>query len=171
MQSNYESSLSLVLVHEGGWADHPKDPGGATMKGVTIGTYSDFLGRPATKPELRAISEAHLEAIYRRRYWDAVRADELPAGVDYCTFDAAVNSGPTRAARWLQIAIGGVVVDGEIGPRTVAAARDVAPAWVINRYCDVRLAFLKTLKTWPTFGKGWARRVEDVRKHALAMVP
>ena len=92
MKRNFASSLAHVLKHEGGWADHPRDPGGATMKGVTLATYSDWLGRQATKDELRAISDEHLRTIYKARFWDAVRGDELPSGVDYVVFDMAVNS-------------------------------------------------------------------------------
>ncbi len=168
MQSNFETALSLVLVHEGGWADHPSDPGGATMKGVTLGTYSSWLGRAISKQELRAIPDAHLEAIYRENYWQRCRCDELPPGVDYAVFDAAVNSGPKRAAQWLQ-RVSGAVIDGEIGPATIAAVQRLDDDRTINALCDVRLRFLQGLKNWPVFGKGWARRVAEVRKHALVM--
>jgi lysozyme family protein len=155
----------MVLKHEGGWADHPKDPGGATMKGVTIGTFSQFKGRKVSKDELRNISDADLQAIYRRKYWGVVKADELPSGLDFVAFDAAVNSGPARGARWLQEALG-VAADGKIGPATLAHARAANVDLVIDRACDARLMFLQRLKTWPTFGKGWARRVAEVRAAA-----
>lgn len=166
--SNFEASLSLVLVHEGGWSDHPQDPGGATMRGVTLATYSTWLKRAATKAELRAIPDAHLDAIYRAMYWGRCRCDDLPAGVDYAVFDAAVNSGPRRSAQWLQ-RVSGAVVDGEIGPATLAAVERLDDTQTVNALCDVRLRFLQGLNTWPTFGRGWARRVADVRNHALAM--
>lgn len=168
MKSNFAKCLPEILKHEGGWADHPKDPGGATMKGITIGTYRQWKGRPVTKAELRAISDEEVAAIYKRNYWDKVRGDDLPAGLDLVAFDAAVNSGPSRGARWLQTALG-VAADGKVGPKTVAAALEADTATAINRALDVRLSFLKGLKTWPTFGKGWGRRVEDVRKKALGM--
>lgn len=161
-------ALSLVLRHEGGYVDHPADPGGATNLGVTIGTLSGWLGRPATKAEVKALTPGEVAPIYRKRYWDKVRADELPCGVDYCTFDAAVNSGPERGAKWLQRAVG-VAPDGDVGPLTLKAARELPAATIINRMCDDRLAFLRGLKTWPTFGKGWTSRVEGVRREALAM--
>ena len=168
MLTNYAKCLPEILRHEGGWADHPSDPGGATMKGITIGTYRQWKGRAVTKAELRAISDEEIAAIYKRNYWDKVRGDDLPAGLDLVAFDAAVNSGPARGARWLQTALG-VAADGKIGPKTIAAAEAADAATAINRALDVRLSFLKGLKTWPTFGKGWGRRVSDVRKVALGM--
>ena len=103
--SHFPKILSNTLHHEGSWSDHVKDPGGATMKGITLKTYSDYLGRPAMKDELRRIPDDHLEAIYRKGYWDKVRGDELAAispGLAAAVFDFAVNSGPGRAAKALQ---------------------------------------------------------------------
>ena len=124
MKGNFDRCFDLVLKHEGGWVDHPADPGGATMKGVTIGTFAQFKGRKVTKDELRNISDADLRAIYKRGYWDKVRGDELPAGLDHVAFDAAVNSGPSRGIRLLQQALG-VTADGKIGPETLARAQSV----------------------------------------------
>lgn len=166
--ANFERALALVLVHEGGYVDHPKDPGGATNLGITIGTLSAWLGRPATKAEVRALTAATVAPIYRRNYWDAIRADELPAGVDYCAFDFAVNSGRKRGAMSLQRAVG-VADDGAVGKITLAAAAGKPAAQTIERICADRLAFLRRLSTWPTFGKGWSSRVEGVRAEALAM--
>lgn len=167
MKSNFDHCLRLVLAHEGRWADHPKDPGGATMKGVTLATYRKY--RPgATKAQLRAISDADLAMIYRDGYWNKVKGDDLPAGLDLVAFDAAVNSGPGRGARWLQEALG-VNPDGVIGPKTIAAAKDAHKEAVIDRACSIRLNWLRTLPHWPTFGKGWSRRVEGVRADAKAM--
>ena len=168
MKSNFEACLREVLKHEGGWADHPKDPGGATMKGVTIGTFAQFKGRKVTKEELRNISDADLRAIYRRKYWDKVRGDDLPLGLDLVAFDAAVNSGPARGARWLQHGLG-IATDGKIGPVTIAAARAANVPQVIDYACNARLDFLRSLRTWPTFGRGWAARVSDVRSTAKRM--
>ena len=168
MKSNFEACLAEVLKHEGGWADHPADPGGATMKGVTIGTFAQFKGRKVTKGELRNISDADLRAIYQRKYWNVVRGDDLPAGLDLVAFDAAVNSGPSRGARWLQMGLG-VAADGKVGPQTLAHAQAANVPQVIDYACNARLDFLRGLKTWPTFGKGWARRVSDVRSTAKRM--
>lgn len=169
MDRNFSRALKLVLAHEGGWADHPKDPGGATMKGVTIATFRRYVKPNATKDDLRRITDAQVATIYRRQYWDAIAGAELPDGVDYAVFDFAVNSGPGRAAKYLQ-AVLGVAQDGKIGPATVAAARSAGQASTIHSLCDKRLAFLKRLSTWPTFGKGWTKRVAGVRSEALNML-
>lgn len=168
--SNFDGTLARVLVHEGGYADHPADPGGATMKGVTQRVYDGWRRRNGLAPRpVRRIAQAELAAIYRAQYWDALRADDLPAGLDYCMFDAGVNSGPAQAAKWLQRALG-VAADGQIGEATLAAldGRDVAA--LIDAVCDRRLAMLRTLKTFRHFGAGWTRRVAEVRSAAGAMV-
>ena len=166
--TNFERALPLVLTHEGGWSDDPHDPGGATNLGVTIGTLSLWLGRPATKTEVRAMTVASVAPLYRQRFWNAIQGDALPAGLDYALFDFAVNSGPRRAVIGLQRALG-LADDGRLGPVTLAAlaGRD-APA-LIGAVSDGRLAFLRALSTWPRFGRGWGRRVEEVRKAALTM--
>lgn len=168
MRENFQTCLNAVLAHEGGWADHPEDPGGATMKGITIGTYRAWKGRSVSKAKLRAISDAEVAAIYRKKYWDAVRGDDLPSGLDFVAFDAAVNSGVSRGTKWLQGAVG-VTADGKIGPNTLSAARAVDPIRAVNAACDARMQFLRRLKGWPTFGKGWSRRVAEVREMALSM--
>ncbi|MBK19052.1 MAG: hypothetical protein CMM52_09500 [Rhodospirillaceae bacterium] len=118
MKKNFENSLKHVLIHEGGWADHPRDPGGATMKGVTLATFRRHFGEAKSKRALRNISDDQLRQIYRSGYWDRCRCDQLPSGVDYAVFDAAVNSGPGRSAKWLQAVIG-AKQDGGIGPKTL----------------------------------------------------
>lgn len=168
MDRNFARALKLVLAHEGGWADNPADPGGATMKGVTIATFRRYVKANATKADLRSITDEQIATVYRRHYWDAVAGAELPDGVDYAVFDFAVNSGPARAAKYLQ-AVLGVVQDGRVGPATLAAARARLGAGIINQLCDDRIAFLQRLPTWKSFGKGWTKRVASVRSDALAM--
>lgn len=169
MDRNFARALSLVLKSEGGWSDNPADPGGATMKGVTLANFRRYVKADATKADLRAISDAQLATVYRRFYWDAVAGAELPDGVDYAVFDFAVNSGPGRAAKYLQVVLG-VVQDGRIGPATLAAARAKPAGVVIDALCDARLAFLERLPTWPSFGRGWSARVASVRRQALLML-
>ncbi len=168
MKTNFKEALKHVLVHEGGWADHPRDPGGATMKGVTLLTYRRFSGKKKTKEELKNISDQELEQIYFSGYWSRCRCDELPVGVDYAVFDAAVNSGPSRGVKWLQASVG-AVQDGGIGSETLGLVKDLDPVQVIDVMCDCRLTFLQGLSTWPDFGKGWRRRVEGVRATGIAM--
>lgn len=168
MDRNFQRALALVLKHEGGWSDHPADPGGATMKGVTLDNFRRYVKPSATKDDLRKITNEQIAMIYRRFYWDAIVGAELPDGVDYAVFDFAVNSGPQRAAKYLQSVVG-AKQDGKIGPATIAAAKTMMRATVINDLCDKRMAFLKGLKTWPTFGKGWTSRVSGVRSEALKM--
>lgn len=159
--------LPHILKHEGGYVNHPKDPGGATNKGVTQKTYDSWRDRRGeARQSVRSISEAEVSAIYRRDYWDAIKGDDLPAGVDYAVFDFAVNSGINRASRYLQ-EVARVPADGKIGPATLAAVGALSPTHVINSLCDARMAFLRGLSTFPTFGKGWTRRVEEVRALAL----
>lgn len=168
MEANFQRSLSAVLEHEGGWADHPADPGGATNMGITIATFRKWVKRNGTKADLRRITDAQVAKIYRARYWNKVKGDELPSGIDYATFDFAVNSGPGRAAKYLQGVLG-VAQDGVIGPKTIAAARAADPIKVITDLCDRRMAFLRRLSTWSTFGRGWSSRVLGVRQLALSL--
>ncbi|RUZ48915.1 glycosyl hydrolase 108 family protein, partial [Mesorhizobium sp. M7A.F.Ca.US.003.02.1.1] len=160
MDRNFARALALVLKSEGGWSDHLADPGGATMKGVTLASFRRYVKAGATKADLRAISDAQVATVYRRFYWDAVLGAELPDGVDHAVFDFAVNSGPGRAAKYLQAAVG-VAQDGRIGPVTVAAAKAKPAGVTIDALCDARLAFLKRLPTWATFGRGWSDRVRS----------
>lgn len=168
MNRNFERALALVLKHEGGFVNHPRDPGGATNKGVTLATFRRYVKPKGTVTDLKALTNEQAGVVYRRQYWDAVLGAELPSGVDYAVFDFAVNSGPSRAAKYLQRAVG-AKADGRIGPATLAAVRNVPADDLINRLCDSRLAFLKRLRTWPTFGRGWSNRIRGVRKHALEM--
>ena len=168
MKENFTDCLARVLVHEGGWADHPKDPGGATMKGVTLATFRRHFGARKSKNQLRNITQEQLESIYKAGYWDKCLCDQLPAGLDYAVFDAAVNSGPGRSAKWLQAAIG-AKQDGAIGPKTLAKTKQEDPVEVTSNMCDQRLSFLQHLSTWSTFGKGWGKRVAHVKANALAM--
>ncbi len=170
MQGNFARSMPHFLKHEGGYVDNPKDPGGATNKGVTLATFRKYIKPGGSKADLRKITIAQVSMVYKRFYWDMVSADYLPSGLDYCVCDFAINSGWSRAAKYLQ-AIVGVAQDGRIGPATIAAVEKLDPSELINRLCDDRLAYMKRIRhrktkqlLWTTFGKGWSRRVSDVRK-------
>lgn len=167
---NFEASLAKVLRHEGGYVNHPSDPGGPTNKGVTQRVYDAYrLNKGLHTQSVRYITDREVADIYRNQYWHAVRGNDLPDGIDYAVFDYAVNSGPGRAIRDLQRVIG-EAQDGIIGQRTLARANGANDReGLIHDYLDRRLAFLRGLKTWRTFGRGWASRVASVRVHALAL--
>lgn len=173
MDSNFPQAFKRVLKHEGGFVNHPADPGGATNLGITIGTARrygvDMDGDGDTDIiDIKKLTPEKAGEIYLGEYWAKVKGDLLPSGVDYAVFDFAVNSGVDRASRYLQ-AVVGAAQDGNIGPATIAAVKADGPEAIINDLCNKRLAFMKGLKTWSTFGKGWSSRVEGVRKAAMAM--
>jgi lysozyme family protein len=153
MTNLFKPALKKTLTYEGGWSDNPKDPGGATMHGITLTTYRLFKAN-ATKHDLLIIPPAMVEHIYRTNYWDNIVGDKLPPGVGAVTFDYAVNSGLGRALRAL---------------RAAQAAYPHDPAAQVAHICDSRLAFLKSLKTFPVFGKGWTRRVSGVKAFGLSL--
>lgn len=165
MKSNFEDSLARVLASEGGFVNHPKDPGGMTNLGCTKAVWEAFVGHPVSEADMRALTPEMVAPLYRRKYWDAVCGDQLPKGLDYAVFDAAINSGPGRAVKWLQ-EVAGTSVDGSIGPKTLSAVNAFSPLEIIAQYNDRRLQFLESLPTWPTFGKGWGNRVAHVQSVA-----
>ena len=164
----YDESLRRLLVHEGGYTNDAADPGGPTNFGITIYDYRKYVKPDATAADVRAMKVEEAKTIYRTKYWDAQACDELPAGVDYAVFDYGVNSGIGRSKKVLQRVLG-VKADGVLGPATLQAAAAHDAKTVIGAICDERLRFLKGLRTWPVFGKGWGRRVAEVKSVALAM--
>ena len=170
MTGDFAVSLAHVLASEGGYVDDPKDPGGRTNEGITQHVYDNWrLAKGLPTRSVATIDPNEVEAIYRGLYWSAVAGDQLPAGVDYATFDYAVNSGAHRAACALQNAVG-VPADGQIGPATLAAANAADPRRVINAVCSARQAFLESLPTFAHFGNGWSHRVASVEQVARGMV-
>lgn len=169
-EDRFQACLSHTLKWEGGWSNHPKDRGGATMRGVIQRVYDGWRDRQGLpRRSVRSIEETELQAIYRRDYWDAVRGDDLPPGVDLAVFDFGVNSGPTRSIRYLQTVLG-VTVDGHIGPATLGAIRSRNHmAGVVEKIMVQRRGFLRGLRDYPTFGKGWENRCNGIEPAALAM--
>ena len=168
MKDNFDKCFALVIADEGGFVDHPKDPGGMTNLGVTRKNWEAYLNRDVTEIEMRGLTPDAVKPFYKAMYWDKIKGDQLPAGVDYATYDLAVNSGVGRAAKMLQ-QIAGVLVDGALGPKSMAAIRERDPKQMVDALCDMRLAFLKRLPTFDTFGKGWNRRVAKVKAKASDM--
>jgi lysozyme family protein len=167
--ANYDEAIRRVLVHEGGYSNHPSDPGGPTNFGITIYDYRKYLNPKGTAADVRNMSVEQAKRIYRNHYAVPLRFDELPGGVDYCVLDYGINSGIGRSKKVLQRVVG-VAADGVLGPLTMQAIAARDPAKIVTAICDERLAFLKRLKTWPVFGKGWTRRVAEVRSVSLRMV-
>ncbi|CDZ67624.1 Secretion activator protein [Neorhizobium galegae bv. orientalis] len=159
----FEKSLAKVLVHEGGYVNHPDDPGGATNQGVTQRVYDDYRRSIDAKPQtVRLLSNGERDSIYRMRYWALIKGDSLPPGISYVVFDGAANSGPSQSVKWLQRALG-VKADGLIGTETLNAVRahpnhDALVAKIIA----LREKFLRALRTFKTFGKGWMSRIRGV---------
>lgn len=175
-ESRFARCLDETLKHEGGYANHPADPGGATKYGITRRTLAGWRGVvPWSALEVaavKALDRDEAARIYRGLYWQRVAGDDLPAGLDLALFDFGVNSGPDRAIKALQTLLG-TAADGLVGPKTLAAIRARAAAeglaGLIKALCDQRLGFLERLATWATFGRGWSRRVAEIRAAALAM--
>jgi lysozyme family protein len=168
MKDNFDSALKAILHHEGGYVNHPADPGGMTNLGVTKRVWEEWVGHEVDEKTMRGLTPEIVGPMYKVKYWDKVKGDDLPAGVDYVVFDAAVNSGPGRAAKWLQACVG-VEPDGGIGPKTLAAVVSFDASQLVEDYAKRRLSFLMDLQTWDTFGKGWGRRVAEVQKTGLDM--
>jgi lysozyme family protein len=168
MRQNFAQALQAVLKHEGGYVNNPQDPGGMTNLGCTKTVWEEHCGHPVDEKAMRALTPVDVAPLYKTKYWDKISGDDLPSGVDSAVFDAAINSGAGRAAKWLQTCVG-VEADGGIGPKTLAAVRAKNPKQLINDYCAYRLAYLKMLQTWNTFGKGWESRVKEVNATALML--
>ncbi|TBY57969.1 hypothetical protein E0H39_29575 [Rhizobium leguminosarum bv. viciae] len=169
MKITYPETMAGIGVSEGGFSNHPADPGKATMKGITQAVFDEYLAAEDLPPRsVKLITDAEVAAIYRTRYANKIRYDDLPAGVDYSTMDAAVNSGVSRGSKWLQQSLG-VSSDGVIGNQTIAAAAKADAVSTIKRICSKRTSFLQGLKTFAVFGKGWSSRVARVEAASVSM--
>ena len=168
MKASWDASFEMVLQHEGGYVNDPRDPGGRTNLGVTQRAWEAYLNRSVTETEMRKLTPADVKSFYKAMYWDKIKGDQLPAGVDYAAYDLAVNSGVGRAAKYLQ-EIAGVPADGIIGPKSLEAIKACNPKELVDALCDMRFDFLKRLPTFNTFGKGWSIRVADVKAKATGM--
>jgi len=170
MKDNFESALAHVLKSEGGWSDNPADPGGATMKGITFQVYKDWKRNPhLTKEDLKAITDQEVSDLYNQLYWTKILGNDLPNGVDYAVFDAAVNMGVGRASKLLQESVG-VTADGVIGQGTMKAVYAANPQDILNKFSEEKTNFYQSLKTFQTFGKGWLNRVAEVKHIAQSMI-
>jgi len=165
MSNKFSEALEIILHHEGGYVNHPKDPGGETNLGVTKRVYEDFGG----EKEMKDLTKEDVEPIYKKNYWDRVKGDDLPEGLDLCIFDFAVNAGPGRAAKFIQRLVN-TTVDGGIGPNTLGKIKEYVDHYGINQtiesYALMRQNYYESLSNFATFGKGWTRRVSEVTEKA-----
>lgn len=170
MKDNFDNALDHVLKSEGGWSDNPDDPGGATMKGITFEVFKSFKRNlHLTKDDLKAISDQDVHDLYKTLYWDKIFGDELPGGIDYAVFDAAVNMGVGRASKLLQKSVE-VNADGVIGQQTLQSVKSANPEDILNSFTVEKEYFYKSLPTFGTFGKGWMNRVVEVKTIASSMI-
>jgi len=169
MKENFRAALQAVLLHEGGFVNHPKDPGGMTNLGVTKKVWEEWVGRTVDEKTMRALTPEAVAPMYRKKYWDAVKGDEMPDGLDYLMFDFAVNAGPGRAIKTMQKTIG-ATPDGVIGPKTMAALKAANQGELVAKFSAEKEAFYRSLPTFATFGKGWMRRLAEVKTHAETML-
>jgi lysozyme family protein len=177
MQSDWQKSFELMLQSEGGFTDDPRDPGnhlpdgrpGCTNFGVTQTAWEEYVGHKVSIQDMRDLTLEQINPFYKRRYWDVVRGDELPAGISYLCFDFAVNAGGGRSIKTLQTAVG-VTPDGGFGPLTMTAVQAVDPVELIERFSQAKEDFYRSLNTFATFGKGWLNRVADVKVKASLML-
>lgn len=166
-KTSFDVALIRLLADEGGYTNHPSDPGGPTNFGITIADARQHWKANITSDDLRKMSLSIAKIIYRSKYWDAQRCDDLPAGVDYAVFDYGVNSGIGRSGKVLRRKLGLSDKTSVVNDEVIATALKANSAKLVRAICDERLAFLKSLKTWPVFGVGWGRRVVGVRAQAL----
>lgn len=168
-KSTYEEALRRLLMHEGGYTNHPSDPGGPTNFGITIFDYRKYVLPNATAADVKAMKLSEAKTIYRAKYWDSQLCDDLEPGVDYAIFDYGVNSGIGRSGRVLRRMLGMPDTTSLITAAVVAAANAAKAAELVDDICGERLRFLQALRTWPVFGAGWGRRVREVRAFGLSI--
>jgi len=169
MKENWQKAFEQMLASEGGYVHHPSDPGGRTNFGVTQRVWEEWVGRESNEKEMRSLTPEMVEPLYKRKFWDAVRGNELPAGISYLIFDFAVNAGVGRSIKTLQSAIG-VTPDGGFGPMTMAAVQAIDPVELIEKFSQGKEDFYRSLNTFETFGKGWLNRVAAVKVKATSLL-
>lgn len=170
--NNFNNCLKVILHHEGGFVNHAKDPGGMTNLGVTKKVYEEWIGHKVSEQIMRKLTPSLVAPLYRKKYWDVLKCDGIPRGLDLCVFDFGVNAGTNRSARYLQRMVG-ATEDGQIGPKTLIALTKKAASEgvgsVIDQFQEARRSYYKKLPTFATFGRGWLRRVDEVCTDALLM--
>ena len=176
MKENFDKALELLLKHEGGYVNHPSDPGGITNLGVTKRVYEEWVGYSVSEYTMQNLTPEDVEPIYEKNYWDKLKCDDMPDGLDLMLFDFGVNAGPGRAAKFLQKLLG-VTQDGGIGPQTLGALQSAIgedkvtqTREMIKKYQSMRQEYYEGLSTFDTFGRGWTRRVNEVTEKSMDMI-
>ena len=173
-KENYQACLEMILHHEGGYVNHPKDPGGETNLGVTKRVYESWvMENDLHQKDMKDLKVEDVAPIYEKNYWDRMKCDDIPSGLDLCVFDFGVNAGTGRSAKYLQRMIG-TVADGGIGPNTLRALANYIDSegveTAINKFQEARQSYYESLSTFETFGRGWTRRVDETTEAALKMI-
>jgi lysozyme family protein len=166
---NFQKSLALVLKSEGGFNNNPHDPGKITNLGVTQNAWEAYVQRQVDEAEMRGLTPEIVAPFYKARYWDSCKCDQLPLGVDYAVFDFAVNAGASRASKTMQSALG-TAADGIVGPATIGVAVNADPDEFLEKFSAAKEQFYRNLPTFEHFGKGWLRRVSEVKQTAEGMI-
>ena len=173
MKTNFDACFAKVIKSEGGYVNDPADRGGETNLGVTIDAWGAYLKRAIQPGEMKALKQEAVKPFYKQMYWDLVKCDDLPVGVDYAVFDFAVNAGVSRAAKFLQRAVG-AVDDGVVGSGTLGRVAKIDPTVLLKNFADQKQRFYNGLATTnPTqqkFLKGWLARVDHVQTAATSML-
>ena len=179
MQKNWGKFFDMLIAHEGGFTDDIHDNGnkkgdghgnqGSTMLGVTAYTWAKYTGKPAPIAVMKTLTVDDVMPLYKSNYWDAIKADDLPSGVDISCADLCVNAGPSRASKILQTVIGSKP-DGKIGPKSLAAVAEHDPKDILHKYYDEREHFYRSLKDYERYGRGWSRRNKETLEKAIELV-
>ncbi len=179
MKKNWEAFFEMLIHHEGGFTDDQRDSGnkkgdghgneGSTMLGVTAYNWARYTGKPAPKDVMRKLTKEDVKPLYKKNYWDAVKGDDLPSGVDVSCADLCVNAGPGRAAKILQRVVG-ATADGAIGPKTLGMVHDFDPKDILHKYYDGREGFYRSLNDYTVYGRGWSRRNKETLEKALELL-
>ena len=177
MIENWDKSFNLVINSEGGFTNDQRDSGnhlpdgrqGSTMLGCTQANWEAYVGHKVTQDDMRKLTKEDVKPLYKKNYWDAVKGDDLPSGVDYAAFDFAINAGPAASRKMIQRALG-VTADGAFGPMTMAAIQKADAKELLQKFSDAKTNFYKSLSNFNVYGKGWLQRVADVQAVADKMI-
>lgn len=168
--SNFNQCLAVVFAEEGGYTNDPNDRGGPTNFGITLADLREWRNDPnLTADDVKNMTRAEAQEIYRSRYWNPMQCGDVPNGIDLELFDFGVNAGIRTSVRTLQ-AVVGVTADGSIGPITLAATKAGDPHTIIQNFSTRRLDYYRSLPGWVHFGAGWTNRTNSVEQTALRMV-